>query len=154
MKAFLLALVLGLAPAAACAGDITVLSASDVKALTAPPARGERVIALWALDCAYCEENLSALAKLAHDHADMELVSVATDSISQRELIRARLANAGLSTLTARAYADATPERINFLIDPGWGGETPRTLVIRADGSRMGISGLLNAAALSRIATP
>jgi len=29
------------------------------------------------------------------------------------------------------------------LLDPDWGGETPRVLVIRADGSRNGFSGQL-----------
>ena len=39
------------------------------------------LIALWALDCAYCEPNLEALATLqrAHPH-DIELVTVATDT--------------------------------------------------------------------------
>jgi iron complex outermembrane receptor protein len=51
----------------------------------------------------------------------------------------------------ARAYAAATPERINYLIDPGWGGETPRTLVIHADGTRAGISGALTPAQLRKL---
>ena len=51
----------------------------------------------------------------------------------------------------ARAYAEASPERINFLLDPNWGGETPRVLVIRADGSRLGISGELTPAQLQKL---
>ena len=51
----------------------------------------------------------------------------------------------------SRAYAEATPERLNFLLDPTWGGETPRVLVIRADGSRLGISGELTPAQLRKI---
>jgi hypothetical protein len=42
-------------------------------------------------------------------------------------------------------------ERINFLLDPHWGGETPRVLVIRADGSRLGISGALTPAQLRKL---
>ncbi len=38
------------------------------------------------------------------------------------------------------------------MIDPDWGGETPRTLVIRADGSRIAISGELTAQQLRGIA--
>jgi len=118
---------------------------ADVKALVAPPARGVRIIALWALDCAYCEENLSALATWQRQHADVDLVFVATDSIGQRDALGARLKAAGLDSVPARAYADATPDRINYLIDPQWGGETPRTLVIRADGTRRAFSGALSA---------
>jgi iron complex outermembrane receptor protein len=53
--------------------------------------------------------------------------------------------------LPNRAYAEASPERINFLLDPHWGGETPRVLVIRADGSRLGISGALTPAQLKKL---
>jgi hypothetical protein len=51
----------------------------------------------------------------------------------------------------ARACAEASPERINFLLDPNWGGETPRVLVIRADGSRIDISGELTLAQLHKL---
>jgi hypothetical protein len=128
------------------------LDAAGVTALVKPPVHGLRVIALWALDCAYCEENLSALAKLAGPGKHIALVAVATDPVSQSEAIRARLHAAGLDTIDARAYTDVTPDRINYLIDPEWGGETPRTLVIRADGSRKAYSGALDAKRLAEIA--
>jgi hypothetical protein len=56
-----------------------------------------------------------------------------------------------MTTYPARAYAEASPERLNFLLDPNWGGETPRVLVIRADGSRQGISGELTAPQLQKL---
>jgi hypothetical protein len=121
------------------------LAPADVTALVAPPAKGVRIVALWALDCAYCEENLSALATWQRQHAGVDLVFVATDSIGQRDTLDARLKAARLDTVPSRAYADATPDRINYLIDPAWGGETPRTLVIRADGTRKAFSGALTA---------
>jgi hypothetical protein len=143
MRRLLFALVAVL-PMLAQAASLTALSAANVPALLEPPAHGERVIALWALDCDYCEANLQALAKLqqAHPH-EIELVPVATDEIAQRATIEQRLQAAGLGAYPARAYAEATPERIDYLLDPNWGGETPRVLVIRADGSRRGISGAL-----------
>jgi hypothetical protein len=139
-------------PLVAQAAAPTVLSATDVAALVKPPAHGDRIIALWALDCAYCEANLQALAKLqkAHPH-DIDLVTVATDNIAQADAIEQRLQAAGVAEYPARAYADAEPDRINYLIDPTWGGETPRVLVIRADGSRVGISGALTAAQLVKL---
>ena len=148
MKRLLAALLL-LIPAIASAGSLQALTAAGVPALLQPPGHGERIIAVWALDCAYCEPNLEALAALQRAHPQsIELVTVTTDDIARQPAIEARLRNMKMDTYPARAYAEATPERINFLLDPGWGGETPRVLVIRADGSRIGISGALTPAQL------
>jgi iron complex outermembrane receptor protein len=131
------------------------LTAAQVPALLQPPAHGVRVIALWALDCAYCEPNLQALAALHARHPDIDVITVATDDVAQGDLLERRLHAAGADGLPSRAYADATPERLNYLIDPNWGGETPRTLVIRADGTRRGISGELTPQRLqSLLASP
>lgn len=144
MKRMLMLAVLAVTMPAFAAPPVA-LAPADVKTLVAPPAKGIRIVALWALDCAYCDENLSALAKWQRQHADVDLVFVATDSIGQRDLLSMRLKAAGLDAVPSRAYADATPDRINYLIDPAWGGETPRTLVIRANGTRKAFSGALNA---------
>lgn len=151
MKRLLLAL-LGLLPALASAASLQPLSATDVPALLQPPTHGERIIALWSLDCAYCEPNLEALAALQRAHPrDIELVVVSTDNIEQRDAVEARLREMKLSGYPARAYTEASPERINFLLDPNWGGETPRVLVIHADGSRLGFSGALTPAQLQKL---
>ncbi|WP_426700619.1 hypothetical protein ACPPVV_14725 [Rhodanobacter sp. Col0626] len=151
MKRLLLAIAL-LSPALAIAAPLQPLAAADVPALLRPPARGERIIALWALDCAYCEPNLEALARLQRAHPDdIELVIVATDSIEQRKTIEAHLHDMKMDVYPTRAYAEASPERINFLLDPGWGGETPRVMVIHADGSRLGISGALTPDQLQKL---
>jgi hypothetical protein len=148
----LLAILLLLIPALASSASLQPLSAADVPALLQPPAHGARIIALWSLDCAYCESNLEALATLQRARTQsIELITVTTDDIAQRPAIEARLRNMKMATYPARAYAEATPERINFLIDPSWGGETPRVLVIRADGSRTGVSGALTPAQLRKI---
>jgi hypothetical protein len=146
-------LLLALIAAPAFAGEaLRPLDAAAVPALVKPPVHGVRVIALWALDCAYCEENLGALYKLAHARKDIDFVAVATDAMNQVDAIRARLHAIGLDDAPSRAYADATPDRINYLIDPTWGGETPRTLVIHADGTREAYSGALDAQRLAKIA--
>jgi hypothetical protein len=151
MKRLLLALAM-LFPALAMAGSLQPLAASNIATLLKPPAHGERIIALWALDCAYCESNLEALAKLQHAHPrDLELVIVTTDSIERRQAIETRLQKMKMDGYPNRAYAEASPERLSFLLDPNWGGETPRVLVIRADGSRLGISGELTPAQLHKL---
>lgn len=144
MKRALLSIALLMAPAAFAAPP-TALAPGDVAALLKPPAKGVRLIALWSLDCAYCEQNLAALRAYQRQHTDVDLVFVATDAIGQADALDARLKAARLDDVPSRAYTDATPERIDFMIDPAWGGETPRTLAIRADGSRKGVSGALDA---------
>jgi hypothetical protein len=151
MKRLLLILAL-LFPALAMAGSLQPLAASNIATLLKPPAHGERIIALWALDCAYCEPNLEALAKLQRAHPrDLQLVIVTTDSIERRQAIETRLQKMKMDGYPNRAYAEASPERLSFLLDPNWGGETPRVLVIRADGSRLGISGELTPAQLHKL---
>lgn len=135
----------------ALAGSPSVLLPADAQALVEPPAKGARIVALWSLDCAYCEQNLAALRDYQRGHRDVDLVFVATDPMEQRDALHARLKAARLDDVPLRAYADATPDRINFLIDPTWGGETPRTLVIKADGSRKAVSGALDAGRIASL---
>ena len=153
MRRILLAALLALAlPAFAHAGTLTSLSAGDVPALLKPPTRGVRILAVWALDCAYCEANMQVLAQLQRTHPrEVELITVATDSIAQHVPIAARLKAMRMDGYPAHAYAEASPERLDFLIDPNWGGETPRTEIIHADGRRQGISGELTAAQLQKL---
>lgn len=153
MKRAILALLLCCAvPALAQARTPTLLTAAEVPALVKPPVHGERIIALWALDCAYCEANLTELAKLQHQYPrDVQLVLVATDDPAHRRAVTTRLAKMHMTAYPARLYAEPAPERINYLIDPDWGGETPRTLVIHADGTRTAISGELTARQLQKI---
>jgi hypothetical protein len=147
-----LVVAMGLALAApAFAAAPAALGTADVAALVAPPAKGARLVAIWSLDCAYCEENLSALLAYQRAHPGVDLVFVATDPVSQAAALEARLKAARLDGVPARAYADATPERLNFLIDPSWGGETPRTLAIKADGTRRGVSGALDAGRIGEL---
>lgn len=156
MRRLLPWLVLAFAATAFATGvKIGPLAANQVAALLAPPAHGERIVMLWSLDCVYCEPNMQALAKLQRAHPQtIQLVTVATDSIAQHARIAERLAAAGMQGFTARAYAEASPGRINFLIDPDWGGELPRTIVIHADGTRRAVSGELSPAQLQRLLGP
>lgn len=151
----LLAFLCCVLPVLAFAQGTTVapLTAAEIPVLLKPPAHGERIIMLWALDCVYCEPNMQALAKLQQAHPrDIQFVTVATDNVRHAgQAVAARLNAAGMQEYPARAYATAATAQMNFLIDPNWGGETPRTLMIRADGSRFAVSGLLTRDQLRRI---
>lgn len=137
---------------AAAAETVTALDAAGVAGLVAPPAHGLRLVMLWSLDCAYCEPNMEALAALQRARPDaVELVTVATDSVGRSDAIAGRLRAAGMAGYRARAYAEAVPMRLNFLVDPAWGGELPRTLVIYPDGTRHAASGLLSPERLEKL---
>lgn len=149
----IVATLLLLASGPVFAAGVQPLGAQQVAQLVAPPAHGERIIMFWALSCAYCEPNMKALAKLQRAHPQaIEFVTVATDDIRvHRADIEENLRDVGTAGYPAWAYAEATPERLNFLIDPEWGGETPRTLVVLADGRRSAVSGELTAAELGQL---
>lgn len=141
------------APAFAAAAGVQPLGAEQVAQLVAAPAHGERIIMFWALSCAYCEPNMEALAKLQRAHPrDIEFATVATDDIRHYgPAIERRLRDAGMADYPAWAYTEAAPQRLNFLIDPDWGGETPRTLVVLENGERAALSGRLTAAELAQL---
>lgn len=131
---------------------LQALRVQDIPALVQAPPHGARLIALWSLDCTYCEPNLKALAALQHAHPqEFDLVTVTTDSIDRRAAVMTRLHQADVASYPARAYAEATPDRLNFLLDPTWGGELPRVLLIRADGTRVGVSGELTPTQLQKL---
>ncbi|TAM87592.1 MAG: hypothetical protein EPN41_07325 [Candidimonas sp.] len=100
----------------------------------------------------YRNQTNTPTAALSAGDPAIEAVTVSTDDIDdQRDAILKRLQSAQAAGVSARAYADASPQRLNYLIDPSWGGETPRTLVIRADGSRRAVSGTLTTAQLKAL---
>ncbi len=145
----LLSLLISL-PAAAAA--LEPLTAEDIPALLEPPARGVRIIELWALYCTYCETNLRAVAELSAADADVQAVTVNTDRNASDAAILGRLRSARAAGVPARAYAGASVQRLNYLIDPHWGGEMPHTVVVRADGTRHAASGTLTAERLKALA--
>lgn len=134
--------------------DLRPLTAAGVPDLLRAPASGKRVIALWALDCVWCEADLKALDTLHREHPDIEVVSVAIDGISQKKAIIKRLKAAGVESLPAMVYDTATPRRLDYLIDPDWAGTTPHAIVIDAQGHVRAISGQLTPKQLKNLARP
>ena len=126
---------------------LELLEPAGAAALT--HASAPRVIALWSLDCTYCDGNLRRLAALARERS-FELVTVATDAPERRAEVEARLAALELHDGTAWIYGESSPERLNYRIDPDWGGELPRTIVVGA-GEALQISGALTPAQIDNL---
>ena len=150
MKRLVIAALLLLATPA-MAGQVKPLTTSGVAALLKAPSQGAKVIEFWALDCAYCEANMKAVAALKARRPNMQVILVATDNIAHAKALDKRLADMGVTHLPARAYAGASRQRLDYLIDPDWGGITPRTLVIHADGTRRSAVGALTPARLREL---
>jgi hypothetical protein len=66
----------------------------------------------------------------------------------------ARDPKVGLAHVAQYVNAEAMPERLRAALDPGWQGETPRTLFIGPDGARRASSGLLTPQALDAAFAP
>ncbi len=138
----------------AASAPLVPLTAKDIPALVAPPAHGVRIIELWALYCTYCETNLSAVAELSAARPDVQAVTVNTDRNASEAAVLKRLQSAQATGLPALAYAGASSQQLNYLIDPHWGGEMPYTVVIHADGTRRSASGTLTAERLQALMAP
>lgn len=138
-----------------CAAEpaLRPFSSGQIPELLEAPSHGGRIIMFWALSCAYCEPNMKALAAVQRAHPqDIELVTVDTDDISAHgAAIEKRLHQAGMAGYVAWAYTEPAPQRLNFLIDPNWGGETPRTLFILFNGERTAVSGELTRTELDQL---
>lgn len=150
MKHLLIATLLLLA-APVMASQIQPLTASDIPALLKAPTQGVKVIEFWALDCAYCETNMKAVAALQARRQNVQVILVATDHIAHADALDQRLAHVGVGDLPARAYAGTSRQRMDYLIDPNWAGITPRTLVIHADGTRRSAVGELTPERLRKL---
>lgn len=106
------------------------------------------VLALWSLDCRYCRHDLAMLGRLKTAHPRLRLVLVATDTPARRAEIAPALDALQLGAEESWIFADAFVERLHHEIDPQWLGELPRTYFYAGDGSRIGISGNLDEAAV------
>lgn len=140
-------LFIALAAAAVRADALELLDATRAAALTQTST--PRIVALWSLDCAYCDGNLRKLAALARERT-FDFVAVATDAPERRADVEARLASLALGDAATWLYGEASPERLNYRIDADWGGELPRTIIIGA-GERLGLSGALTDAQIDRL---
>lgn len=108
------------------------------------------VVALWALDCAHCKENLGLLARLSARYPDVDLVLIATDAADARAAADETLDRHGLARAEAWVFADGFPERLIYEVDPRWHGEVPRTYLFAPGQPARAVTGRLDADALQK----
>ncbi|MFO1079390.1 MAG: TlpA disulfide reductase family protein [Reyranellaceae bacterium] len=94
------------------------------------------VIHFWGLTCGPCLVELPQWGKLAAARRDLKLVLIAADPLPQpADRVEATLSNAGLAGVESWSFSDRFYERLRYEIDPSWGGELPRTVLISRDGA-------------------
>lgn len=99
-------------------------------------------LVLWDLECTYCMKSLDHLARAQRDRPDLEVVTIATDSIADAKLLADRLQTHGVVS-DAYAFGDAPPEALRYAVDPKWLGEKPRAYRYDASGERETINGVI-----------
>ena len=85
------------------------------------------VLVLWSLDCQYCPTELKTLSELRRSHPNLDVVLVATDTISDAPQLALKAAAHGMGQAEQWVFADDMPERLRREIDTRWYGEVPRT---------------------------
>lgn len=106
------------------------------------------LIALWSLSCNYCKENLTQLAQLQRSSPQLQLISVAAESLSaEHQKLLDEFALRG----SRYAYGSEAPEALAFALDPRWHGELPRSLLFDGKGGYRALSGVLSAAQVKEL---
>jgi len=106
-------------------------------------------LVLWDLECTYCMKSLATIADVQRRHRNLEIVTIATDSIEHAAAIKARLAQLGVES-DAYAFGAGAPEALRHAVDPGWMGEKPRAYRYDAGGRRTARTGVLTAEELMK----
>lgn len=103
------------------------------------------VVMVWSLDCAYCAQSFETLAE-ANRKRGLDVVTIATDSVDDRESFRliTRKLEAYRLTGNAWAFGASPPEQLRYAIDPKWRGELPRSYWFGANGKVTAHSGVIS----------
>jgi thiol-disulfide isomerase/thioredoxin len=102
------------------------------------------ILVLWSLDCQYCPTELKILSELKRSHPKLDVVLVATDTVSDAPQLIARTESYGMGKIEQWVFADDVPERLRLEIDGRWYGEVPRTYFYDQKHQREVKSGLVN----------
>lgn len=128
----------------------TQFGAADWPSIRAGFAGRPAIVHLWGVTCAPCVEELPRWVQLMQRRRATQIVLVHLDPVPTQRVEAAlrRVGFEGGKSFVLRGIAD---ERLRYRIDPKWGGELPRTLLLGADGSvQERFSGSADFAALAR----
>jgi hypothetical protein len=107
------------------------------------------IVHLWGLTCAPCIEELSRWAAFIERQPQARVVMIEVEPADPAR-IQAALRRAGVSGGRQYVVQGFPDERWRYAVDPRWGGELPRTLLLEAAGAMRAFSGTADFAALQR----
>ena len=102
------------------------------------------ILVFWSLDCQYCPTELKMLSELKRSHPALDVVLIATDSVSDTPQLILRTESYGMNKAEQWVFADDMPERLRFEIDRRWYGEVPRTYFYDKKHQREAKTGLIS----------
>ena len=102
------------------------------------------ILVFWSLDCQYCPTELKMLGELKRSHPALDIVLIATDSVSDIPQLISRAESYGVNKVEQWVFAEDMPERLRFEIDRRWYGEVPRTYFYDQKHQREARTGLIN----------
>ncbi|MBV1915090.1 MAG: redoxin domain-containing protein [Pseudomonadales bacterium] len=108
------------------------------------------VVVLWSIDCPPCLKELALLQQLKDQFSEVGLVLIAADNAEYTDSAQALLTEFKLEKMDNWIFADSTPERLRYSIDPAWYGELPRAYFYDKSHQRFSHSGSLKKAQLQK----
>ena len=85
------------------------------------------VLIFWSESCSYCMKELAMFGKLHKEYPNVQLVTVATDSFLDDEIVKKVLNRSQLNLNQTWVFAEQFPERIYADVNKRWRGELPAT---------------------------
>lgn len=122
-----LILALGFANTISAAEAVRSFTSGSLEQILASREGRPFMLALWSLDCQYCPTELKMFGELKRIHPELDVVLIATDTITDIPQLVARAEGYGLGKMEQWVFAEDMPERLRLEIDPRWYGEVPRT---------------------------
>ena len=139
-----LVLLLGFVTAASAAESVRPFTVGSLDQILAPRAGKPFILVLWSLECQYCPTELKMLSELKRSHPKLDVVLVATDTITDTPQVGARAKSYGMGKVEQWVFAEEMPERLRLEIDGRWYGEVPRTYFYDQKHQREVKTGLIN----------
>ena len=85
------------------------------------------ILSFWSIDCAYCLDELSDLAKVVAKHPKIQWVLVNVDGLNSSQEIIKVLKKILTENAELWQFAEPDEERLRFNVNKSWYGELPRT---------------------------
>ena len=144
MRRLVLMLILSFVTAVAAAESVRPFTSGSLQKVLAPREGKPFILVLWSLECQYCPTELKMLSELKRSHPKLDVVLIATDTVSDTPQLASRAESYGMNRVEQWVFAEDMPERLRFEIDSRWYGEVPRAYFYDRKHQREAKTGLIN----------